>query len=76
MKWLKSRTNQILLMVMVMMAILGLRLFDLTVVEGSVWDERASSISVKTISTSAPREKFWIVMAGCLQAIFRLYCTL
>ncbi len=68
MKWLKSRTNQILLMVMVMMAILGLRLFDLTVVEGSVWDERASSISVKTISTSAPRgeilDRYGRVLAG------------
>lgn len=53
---------------MVMMAILGLRLFDLTVVEGSVWDERASSISVKTISTSAPRgeilDRYGRVLAG------------
>jgi len=55
MKWLKSRNNQILAAVMVMMAVLGIRLFCLTVVEGSQWDEAATNISVRSINTSAPR---------------------
>ena len=53
---------------MVMMAILGIRLFGLTVVEGKQWDEAASSISVKSISTSAPRgeilDRYGRVLAG------------
>jgi len=68
MKWLKSRNNQILAMVMIMMAILGIRLFGLTVVEGKQWDEAASSISIKSISTSAPRgeilDRYGRVLAG------------
>jgi penicillin-binding protein 2 len=68
MKWLKSRNNQILAMVMIMMAVLGIRLFGLTVIEGSQWDEQASAISVKTISTSAPRgeilDRYGRVLAG------------
>jgi Cell division protein FtsI/penicillin-binding protein 2 len=68
MKWLKSRNNQILAMVMVMMAILGVRLFSLTVVEGKQWDQAASSISIKSISTSAPRgeilDRYGRVLAG------------
>ncbi|MEL7656394.1 MAG: penicillin-binding transpeptidase domain-containing protein, partial [Bacillota bacterium] len=68
MRWIKSRTNQILAMVMIMMAILGIRLFDLTVVEGKQWDEEASSISIKSISTSAPRgqilDRYGRVLAG------------
>lgn len=55
-------------MVMIMMAILGIRLFGLTVIEGSQWDEQASAISVKTISTSAPRgeilDRYGRVLAG------------
>lgn len=53
---------------MVMMAILGIRLFGLTVVEGSQWDQEAKDISVKTISTSAPRgqilDRYGRVLAG------------
>lgn len=68
MKWIKSRNNQILAMIMIMMSILGIRLFGLTVVEGSQWDEAASSISIKSISTSAPRgeilDRYGRVMAG------------
>ncbi len=55
-------------MVMIMMAILGIRLFGLTVVEGRQWDEEASSISIKSISTSAPRgeilDRYGRVLAG------------
>ncbi|MBP6491527.1 MAG: penicillin-binding protein [Clostridia bacterium] len=68
MKWIKSRNNQILAMVMIMMSILGIRLFGLTVVEGNQWDEAASSISIKSISTSAPRgeilDRYGRVLAG------------
>lgn len=68
MKWIKSRNNQILAMVMIMMAILGIRLFGLTVVEGAQWDKAASNISIKSISTSAPRgeilDRYGRVMAG------------
>ena len=68
MKWIKSRNNQILAMIMVMMSILGVRLFGLTVVEGARWDEAASSISIKSISTSAPRgeilDRYGRVLAG------------
>lgn len=68
MKWFKSRYNQLLAVVMVMMAVLGIRLFGLTVVEGSQWDQKAKDISVKTISTSAPRgqilDRYGRVLAG------------
>ena len=68
MKWIKSRNNQILAMVMILMSVLGIRLFGLTVVEGSQWDEAASSISIKSISTSAPRgeilDRYGRVLAG------------
>lgn len=68
MKWIKSRNNQILLMIMVMMAVLGIRLFGLTVVEGSQWDEAATNISVRSINTSAPRgeilDRYGRMLAG------------
>mgnify|MGYP003745743441 CR=1 FL=1 len=57
-----------LAVVMVMMAVLGIRLFGLTVVEGRQWDEAASSISIRSISTSAPRgeilDRYGRVLAG------------
>ncbi|HWQ78628.1 MAG TPA: penicillin-binding transpeptidase domain-containing protein [Anaerovoracaceae bacterium] len=68
MKWLKSRNNQILAAVMILMVILGIRLFGLTVVEGSEWDEEATNISIRSISTSAPRgeilDRYGRVLAG------------
>ena len=68
MKWIKSRNNQILAMVMIMMSLLGIRLFGLTVVEGARWDEAASNLSIKSISTSAPRgeilDRYGRVLAG------------
>ncbi|HWQ79787.1 MAG TPA: penicillin-binding transpeptidase domain-containing protein [Anaerovoracaceae bacterium] len=68
MKWIKSRNNQILAMVMVIMVILGIRLFGLTVIEGSQWDEEATNISVRSINTSAPRgeilDRYGRVLAG------------
>lgn len=55
-------------MVMVMMILLGIRLFGLTVVEGSQWDKEATNISVRSINTSAPRgeilDRYGRVLAG------------
>ncbi len=68
MKWIKYRNNQILALFMIMMAILGIRLFALTVLEGKQWEEAASSISIKSINTSAPRgeilDRYGRVLAG------------
>lgn len=68
MKWLKSRYNQVLAIIMIMMAILAIRLFGLTVVEGAQWEEAASNISIKSISTPAPRgeilDRYGRVLAG------------
>lgn len=68
MRWIKSRNNQILALTIVLMSFLGIRLFGLTVVEGSQWDEAASNISVKSIYTSAPRgeilDRYGRVIAG------------
>lgn len=68
MKWIKSRNNQILVMMMFLMSVLGIRLFSLTVVEGSTWDKEATNISVRSINTSAPRgeilDRYGRVLAG------------
>jgi len=68
MRWLKYRNNQILAFVMILISVLGIRLFLLTVVEGQQWDEAASNISVKSIYTSAPRgeilDRYGRVLAG------------
>lgn len=68
MKWMKSRTYQILAVAMVFMAALSLRLFGLTVVQGNEWEEKASNMSMKSIHTSAPRgeilDRYGRVLAG------------
>lgn len=68
MKWLETRYNQILALMLIMMAILGITLFGLTVVEGAHWKEAASNISIKSISAPAPRgeilDRYGRVMAG------------
>jgi len=65
---LKSRNYQLLVLTIVLMSVLGIRLFTLTVVEGKEWDEEATNISVKSIYTSAPRgeilDRYGRVMAG------------
>lgn len=67
-KWIKSRNNQILLLIVSLMAILGARLFVLTVVEGSEWEQQAKNISVRSVYTSAPRgqilDRYGRVLAG------------
>lgn len=68
MRWLKSRQNQILLIILVLMSTLAIRLFSLTVVEGVKWEEAAQAISIKSIYTSAPRgeilDRYGRLLAG------------
>lgn len=68
MRWIKFRHNQILLTVMILMALLFVRLFSLTVVEGSEWAEEAQSISIKRVYSSAPRgeilDRYGRLLAG------------
>lgn len=68
MKWMKKRDNQILFSIIFLMVILTLRLFNLTIVDGSQWDEAAKAISIKSIHTSAPRgeilDRYGRLLAG------------
>src|SRR5690606_1609057 len=68
MRWIKFRHNQILLAVMILMTVLLVRLFDLTVVEGSEWSKEAESISIKRVYSSAPRgeilDRYGRLLAG------------
>ncbi len=68
MRWIKFRHNQILLVIMILMVALLVRLFSLTVVEGSEWEKRAESLSIKQIQTSAPRgeilDRYGRLLAG------------
>ncbi len=68
MRWMKYRHNQILLAVMILMVMLLVRLFDLTVVEGSEWEKEAQSISIKRVYSSAPRgeilDRYGRLLAG------------
>lgn len=53
---------------MVLMALLGARLFSLTVIEGDTWKQAAQAISIKSIYTSAPRgeilDRYGRLLAG------------
>ncbi len=68
MKWIKLRHNQILLVTVTLMTFLFVRLFTLTVVEGSEWEKKAESISIKRVYTSAPRgeilDRYGRLLAG------------
>ncbi|MEG1931113.1 MAG: penicillin-binding transpeptidase domain-containing protein, partial [Anaerovorax sp.] len=54
-KLLRSRNGQLVLLVFVLMAVLGIRLFALTIVQGASWSAEADGLSVKSIRLSAPR---------------------
>lgn len=54
-KLLNSRFHQLLTLVIILMLILGVRLFVLTVIEHDSWDEVAEGQNTKYITTSAPR---------------------
>ena len=68
MRWIKFRQNQIQLLIFVLMFVLIFRLFTLTVVEGTHWDEAAQAISIKSVYTSAPRgeilDRYGRLLAG------------
>lgn len=68
MRWIKFRHNQLIILFMLLMAFLMVRLFGLTVVEGSDWKEKAESISIKRVYTSAPRgeifDRYGRLLAG------------
>lgn len=51
----KSRYGLMLIVFACLMAILVVRLFVLTVVQNDKWTEKATNLSTKTITTSAPR---------------------
>lgn len=67
-KWMRTRNGQILMLVVILMSILGVRLFVLTVIQSEEWDTAASSISTKSIYTSAPRgeilDRYGRLLAG------------
>jgi penicillin-binding protein 2 len=68
MRWIKFRQNQIQLLIFILMLVLVSRLFTLTVVEGTHWDEAAQAISIKSVYTSAPRgeilDRYGRLLAG------------
>ncbi len=53
--WIKSRNNQILLVMLLLMSVLTIKLFSLTVVQGEEWATASQNMSVKNIHTVAPR---------------------
>lgn len=63
-----TRKKQILLAMMVLMGFLIFRLFVLTVVEGTDWQQKADSVSIKRVYTSAPRgeifDRYGRLLAG------------
>ena len=54
-KILQNRNNQIMIAFFVFMSVLLLRLFVLTVIQGSTWAERSENLTTKTLYTAAPR---------------------
>ncbi len=54
---LNSRFYQILTLSLILMLVLSIRLFVLTVIEYSSWNEQAEGQNTKTVTTSAPRGK-------------------
>jgi len=67
-KWLASRNNQILLIILFLMIMLLFRLFTLTVVQGQEWASASQNMSVKNIYTVAPRgeikDRYGRLLAG------------
>lgn len=67
-RWIKSRNNQVLFATLILMVILGIRLFSLTVVEGAEWGQKATNLTTKSIYTAAPRgeirDRYGRLLAG------------
>ena len=57
--WLSTRHNQILLLIVILFAALFLRLFVLSVLETDRWANAADSLSIKTVTVSAPRGEIY-----------------
>ncbi len=66
--WIKSRNNQVLLAILLLMSILIIRLLSLTVVQGDTWADASKNMSIKNIYTLAPRgeikDRYGRVLAG------------
>jgi penicillin-binding protein 2 len=62
------RSNQVLLLFIALLLVLGMRLFFITGVQGAEWQEAADSNTIKTISTDAPRGSIYdrngVLLAG------------
>ena len=67
-RWIKSRNNQVLLATVILMAVLGIRLFSLTIVQGAEWEQKATNLTTKSIYTVAPRgqilDRYGRLLAG------------
>ncbi|WP_027398126.1 penicillin-binding transpeptidase domain-containing protein [Anaerovorax odorimutans] len=67
-RWMKTRNGQILLLIIILMSVLGIRLFVLTVLQYQDWDTASRDISTKSIYTSAPRgrilDRYGRLLAG------------
>ncbi len=63
-----TRKKQILAVMLILMSVLIFRLFVLTVVEGTDWQQKAESVSIKRVYTSAPRgeifDRYGRLLAG------------
>jgi len=72
MKVFKSRFNQIAIIMFVLMAMLFIRLFILTVMQNEQWTAEATTLSVKSVFTPAPRgeifDRYGRVLAGNVQS--------
>ncbi|MDR1067849.1 MAG: hypothetical protein LBL36_01205, partial [Clostridiales Family XIII bacterium] len=68
MSWFTMRSNQILVVFLALLLILGIRLFVITGVQGSEWTQAADTNTIKTISTDAPRGAIYdrngVLLAG------------
>ena len=68
MSWFKSRSNIILSVLLLLMALLGVRLIYIIAAEGEVLAREADSNTVKTIATDAPRGSIYdrngVLLAG------------
>ena len=57
--WIETRHNQILLLIILLFAALFARLFVLSVLETDKWATAADSLSIKTVTVSAPRGEIY-----------------
>ncbi len=67
-QWIKTRHNQIAILIVLLIAALFVRLFELSVLETDRWATAADSLSIKTVTVSAPRgeitDRYGRLLAG------------